>query len=327
MKYIILFLFIISCSKSETINSNNEDELTNSKKIHWEISENDLIGKFDPFPEIDSLQFTSEPIYLNKISNKHRVALVNIEDQNLVFLFGDLGYFEVLNFNWNGKSYAVSHCPITNTTLVFKLELGNKLKASGFRYRENLVMYNSKKDSYFSQMQERRIAGQQYILGNSLPLLDTRWGTIKNIYSNIKVAQVLDEDLGLYQQTRGYNSEEVLDWEHMSIGINNDKIKNNIDIIPFKKISSKEKFSCKLKSTFIIGDKNKNIVRVFILNENQTLSIHSSGNYLIDGLDKYDWNGYCFEGPNIYKQLVIKKGYLGGTLSFQNMFEKTNIIK
>lgn len=318
-----LIIIIISCSSSnENINSSNDTN--DNSTTSWYIDKNNLIGKFEPFPEIDSIQFTNNWSNLN-IHDKHRVALLNLNGEKYAFPYGALAYYESLNFKINNKNYAITHCPLTNTTIAFALEDGHKIRSSGYRLYDNLVFYNSNTKDFISQMLQQTIGSDINTPShsiNTIDILDTEWSYVKQI-QGLKISKVNDKDLGAYNLPLQYNANE-LKLDHMSISFNLRHLKKEINIIEFNKLE--DTFICQINQNTIIGNKNLKTVNIFESNSN--LSLSDSKTYIIDNLqNKYDWTGYCYSGPNKGSSLKTIDNYIGSTTAFLSIFDNINNSK
>lgn len=324
MKFLIVILssvILFSCSPKEQNQINTNFVLDN--EIIWNIDPDDLIGELQPFPLIDSLHFEIINDF-DLVDNDHRVAIIPIENSKLAFLFHDLAFFEVLNFNYNNKQYNITHCPITNTTQAFLLPNGEKLRASGYRYRDNLIMTNSASSSFISQMLEKSIGGNNTPIV-PIPIIDTKWSTLIEFYSDAKLSYIDDSAISNCTSEETCGGNQNLDWENMSIGLNNNLIRTEIDIFKFDH-NNQDKIIFKHNNALIIGVKSKKLVRSF--SDEVTISnINDDNTYFLDmNNNKYDWNGYCFEGPNFGLELTPINSYLGSTFSFNIVFNKTHLI-
>lgn len=325
MKYIfkiIIILLIYSCSSNTNDNSpENSGHQNSTNEISWYINKNDLIGKFEPFPEIDSISFHND-FSNTTIHDKHRVAILNTNGKNYAFLYGDLAYYESLNFRIDDKNYAITHCPLTNTTIAFELENNNKIRASGYRLKDNLVFYNSNTGDFISQMLQQTIGSRYHTppyQTKTIPILDTEWNYVKNL-SNINIAKVNDIDLGVYNLPVQYTSNE-LQLNNMSISFNINVLKKETDIIELK--NKENCFIIKLDNYLIIGNKISKTINVFS-NEIE-ISLSASKNYLIDNNNnKYDYTGFCFSGQRIGQSLFKINSYIGSTNAFETIFNIVN---
>lgn len=322
---ILLLLINILCSCSNTENTTEEQIIEHNSvinpEINWFVNEDHLIGEFQPFPEIDSIIFQTRSTDLT-INKNHRVAIINLDNTKIAFLYGDLAYYESLNFNINGKNYAITHCPITNTTIAFELDNQNKIRASGYRLNDNLVFFNSTTKDFISQMQQQTIGS---LKNNSpkilkpIPILDTEWDYVEKL-PNLLIASVQDKDLGTYNLPVTYNNNELL-FDNLSISLNLDHIKKEIDIIELNQYE--ECFLINFNNNVLVGNKSLKTINIF--NTELAFTFSDSKNHLIDEFNnKYDYTGYCFEGSRKGTQLNILTNYLGSTHAFEQLFNTVN---
>lgn len=328
VSFLLIYLFLWSCSKNETIpnefidNVNLVDE-NNDNAVNWHIDDSNIFGSYEPFPEIDSVVFRHS--IDKQISDNHRVALLNIEGQDIAILFGDLSYFEVINVTYNNRHISVTHCPLTNTTIAFEMQKDENLKASGFRLHDNLILYNPQSDSYYSQMLLQQIGGKQNKLGRTIPIIDTKWSTAKLIVENLLIVQIEDSDLGKFNLERLYE-ENSSNWEFMSISMDIDPIKNNVNLLDLK--FSETRFLCAINGRIIIGNTDMHLIRSFVVPEDLILSLNDQPSSMVDNLgNKYNWNGNCLNCNQNNKNLTVVPSYLGSTESFTPLFENINRFK
>ncbi len=123
-------------------------------------------------------------------------------------LFGDrplavplplLWRHEIANFdNWEGRSFTVTHCPLTGSSLVFDREAvdGAEFGVSGLLFDNNLVMYDRREEeSLWPQMNRQAECGDA--LGTELsvfPSVEMTWGHWKTLHPNTQVLSPEDTD-------------------------------------------------------------------------------------------------------------------------------------
>ncbi len=155
----------------------------------------------DGIPAIDAPKFIS-------------VSEVNLADDELVlgvwsdgilkaYPYNILNWHEITNDQFNDKYKSITYCPLTGTGIVFSR--GNVDKStfgvSGKLFENNLIMYDRKSDSYWSQMLQESIVGNK--IGTKLVAeiaLETTWKTWKTMFPT---TLVLSSDTG-YQRDYSY---------------------------------------------------------------------------------------------------------------------------
>jgi len=122
-------------------------------------------------------------------------------DRIIGILFGDtplavpeniMWHHEVVNFDeWAGRTFAVTHCPLTGSTLAFDRSAvdGAEFGVSGLLFNNNLVLFDRQdQESFWPQMSRRAECGAA--LGTELemlPVMEMTWGKWKELHPNTDV--------------------------------------------------------------------------------------------------------------------------------------------
>jgi len=159
----------------------------------WAVPQNQVLdggpGK-DGIPALENAEFISanEAVYL--------------EDDDLIigYINGDeikayphiiMDYHEIVNDEVGGKAVAVTYCPLTGTSLGWNREFNGQVTTfgvSGLLYNSNLIPYDRKTDSNWSQMLSESINGE--FIGDEVetfPLIETTWKTWRDMYPSTLV--------------------------------------------------------------------------------------------------------------------------------------------
>ena len=108
-----------------------------------------------------------------------------------------LDWHEIINDAVGTEKVAVTYCPLTGTGIGWNRVLGGSettFGVSGFLYNSNLVPYDRKTNSIWSQIRMDCVNGE--FLGEQIelvPLLETSWATAKKRFPN---AVVVDRNSG-----------------------------------------------------------------------------------------------------------------------------------
>lgn len=186
---IILFTLILSCSTSDT-NGNAQIPNNNSE---WLIPVNEVRdggpGK-DGIPSIDAPQFTDA----NSVSFLNNEDLViGIINNGVVKAYPHiiLDWHEVVNDNIGGKAVTINYCPLTGTAFGWESTVNGSATTfgvSGLLYNANLILYDRRTDSNWSQIALQCVNGE---LINDRPtvtqVIETNWLTWKTLYPNSEV--------------------------------------------------------------------------------------------------------------------------------------------
>lgn len=125
------------------------------------------------------------------IADGDRVIGLLFGDEPLAIPHNILWFHEVANFDWSGRRFAVTYCPLTGSSLAFSRAPldGAQLRVSGLLFDNNLVMYDRQEDeSLWPQMNRKANCGPQ--VGTPLPMLpvvEMTWDHWKRRHPDTKV--------------------------------------------------------------------------------------------------------------------------------------------
>jgi hypothetical protein len=132
------------------------------------------------------------------LADTDRVIGVLVGGEPLAVPHNILWHHEVVNIdNRNGRTFAVTYCPLTGSSLVFDREAadGAEFGVSGLLFQNNLVMYDrNEEESLWPQMNRQANCGSAQ--GTSLltlPAVEMTWGRWKALHPN---SQVVTENTG-----------------------------------------------------------------------------------------------------------------------------------
>lgn len=193
-------------TKTETISIPNEDQTFSTKKImvtdgtKHSIPLNEILGGGPPkdgIPSIDNPKFVSIGEASEFLNDSEPGIALEINDIARFYPFQILVWHEIVNDTINGERVLVTYCPLCLSGIVFdpvvrgeRVEFGT----SGKLWNSNLVMYDRKTDSLWSQILGEAIVGE--MTGTRLTVLSSdmiRFGEFRKQYPN---GSVLSRDTG-----------------------------------------------------------------------------------------------------------------------------------
>lgn len=229
--FVIAILTLGGDNSQEAKMANNEAEpLTQEEKdsIEIEVSEKqvlttDSVKHTVPLDEIigggppkDGIPSIDNPVFANITEAEDFLGdlepgiAYSSGDTHRFYPFQILVWHEIVNDHVNGKRILVTYCPLCLTATVFdpivdddRVEFGT----SGKLWQSNLVMYDRKTDTYWSQVLGEAIKGE--LAGTKLPILPSdmmRFGDWKKQFPN---GEVLSTQTGT---TRFYGSNPYGDY-------------------------------------------------------------------------------------------------------------------
>lgn len=189
IKFIIsalLALILFSCSNST---SENLIETLNTQ-YQWNVSLNDIVGGFSPFPSAEDPTLSSIDL-VEGLKDNSTVAIISFNNEVNIYPLSYIQPYETVNNRIDTNYFTISYCPITESTIAFNRKLTNQLltfRASGFLYKENLVMYDSITESFWSQILLKKIRGPfENETLTTFTMFETTWKTAKTYFPSAKV--------------------------------------------------------------------------------------------------------------------------------------------
>lgn len=122
---------------------------------------------------------------------------IKIGDEIRAYPHPILDWHEVVNDQLGLQDIAIVYCPFTGTGMAWDRQIGGELTTfgvSGFLYNNNVVPYDRKTESYWSQMGGICINGE--LLGTSpqrYPIIETTWGNWKAMFD---LPEIISEETG-----------------------------------------------------------------------------------------------------------------------------------
>lgn len=341
--FIKYLLYLVAISILFGCNSVVSDSESKGGDKNWLIPKDqvyDVTGK-NGIPSIDNPKFVSVSD-VDYIRDDELVLGVRIGSEVRSYPHQILEYHEIVNDETpNGKSFILTYCPLTGSGICFypdvKKNEQTTFGVSGLLYNNNLIMFDRKTDSYWSQMLLMSVTGTK--IGSRLELCQTvemKWEHWKALYPNSKV---LSRDTGfsrnyglsLYKTYKASHSmfmfpyqilehnqgveNQYLNKERIYTLINGDFGKS-FSIENFDDDISLHKIHFANSEYVVIGSKEISTISVFIpkLPDGTHLIIDSViEEFPVVARDQFgngwDLFGYAIEGPNKGLRLQKAEGF------------------
>lgn len=168
-------------------------------------------GGLDCIPSIDEPKFESAAQGNTWLSENSPVLGLDYKGEQIAYPLGIMNWHEIVNDTVAGDAIVVTYCPLCGTGLAFERTLDSEaveFGVSGKLYNSDLVMYDRKTETYWSQIDGLAIAGQ--LTGqrlNRVPIETIAWGDWVKKFPNTKV---LSRETGFL---RDYNQYPYGDYE------------------------------------------------------------------------------------------------------------------
>ncbi len=194
---IILIMFLILpmiyCSQK------NINDQGNDKEERWLIPKSEVVdggpGR-DGIPALENPKMVPASLVTFMSDNE---LVVGVRKGNTIKAFPHkiLDYHEIVNDISENIYYVLSYCPLTGTALLWDIENSGgdpTFGVSGLLYNSNLILYDRKSGSYWSQIFFKCVSGSRIEEKAKLSnVVETTWATWKKLYPE---SEVLSTDTG-----------------------------------------------------------------------------------------------------------------------------------
>lgn len=191
-----LALIFAQCSdevNSPPLNSGPGANPGTSPSTGWLIPQNSV---FDGGPGKDGIPSISEPAFISPgaatyLDDNDLVLGIKVGDDIRAYPHPILDWHEIVNDRIGDLELAVTYCPLTGTGVGWDRSVEGALTTfgvSGLLYNTNLIPYDRRTDSNWSQMLLKCVNGE--LIGTKIKtrqLIETTWGTWKAMFPDTKV--------------------------------------------------------------------------------------------------------------------------------------------
>lgn len=198
---LVAALFLISC------NTTSDSGVGSGSDSIWLIPAGEVVdggpGK-DGIPSIENPDFASVS-QVNYVQDNRLVIGVKIDDEVRLYPHQIMDWHEIVNDTAGNEHFSLTYCPLTGTGIAYNRKINgevNEFGVSGLLFRNNLIMYDRRTDSRWSQMQLRAVNGSLSGLeGETIQVVESTWETWKNMYPD---AKVLTTNTGFARNYQGF---------------------------------------------------------------------------------------------------------------------------
>lgn len=184
---IMLILSIYGCDSVESNNINNEELNNNNDSENWLIPVNEV---FDGGPGKDGIPALTNPklVGVNSINflvDEDLVIIVKEGAETRIYPHLILDWHEIINDKIGNLTFAITYCPLTGSGISWDRIVDGEettFGVSGLLYNTNLIAYDRKTQSNWSQMRLQSVNGA--MISNfvkTYPIIETSWKTAKEL--------------------------------------------------------------------------------------------------------------------------------------------------
>jgi len=197
----LLYFWVIRSSEYGFINTGKfENFKTDLSKTSIKLD--DLLeagASKDSIPALTNPKFTDIDHF--NMGDDVAGVLVSFYGEERFYPYNILVWHEVINDSIGNIDFAVTFCPLCRSAIVFDRKVhGQTLDfgVSGFLYQSNLLMYDKKTESFWSQAGLESLVG--YYVGTKLKVLPMQMMTFGQVKQKHPQAKVLSMDTGYDRQ-------------------------------------------------------------------------------------------------------------------------------
>lgn len=151
----------------------------------------------DGIPAIDEPKFISISEAEQELQDESLGMLVVVGETSRFYPYNIMNWHEIVNDTIEGKSLAITFCPLCGSAIVFDATVdGQKLSfgVSGKLFESNLLMYDRKTESLWSQSRGEAVIGD--MLGSVLELYPSQFLRFAQVREQFPNAEILSRDTG-----------------------------------------------------------------------------------------------------------------------------------
>lgn len=306
----------------------------------------------DGIPAIDAPLFQSVSNPDNDyIFNNDLVTGIVVDGEYRAYPHKILNWHEVVNDSVGSDVFVLSHCPLTGSSLAWDVEDSStnpEFGVSGLLYNSNLILYDRRTDSRWSQMLEQSVWGSRS--GESparIQVIETTWTTWQSMYPN---SQVLTRDTGFYSNADYFiypygeyrwndqllfpvsNDDNRLHKKDRVIGIRSDTSAKVYQLDGFGDLTQTINEQFEGTPIVVVGNTVLNFAAIFDreLGDGTLLTFSPLAGQLPGVMEDNEGNvwdvfGTAISGPRMGTQLDSTNSYIAMWFAWATFFENTEI--
>lgn len=323
---------IIGCSADVAETQEIEQLQDQETKISWSIPETGVLGPYSPFPLVTNSSFVS----IDEVNypDNHLTTLISLgPDELRAYPNAFIAKYEVINNDYETHSYALTHCPLTGSTICFDRILDDTIltiKASGYLFNNNLMPTDIETESIWSQMLIRGISGKHDLkFPNTYNAVETDWKTVKTLFPKAKIYNEFIEGAEVAAEVETEPTNRDFYRYGILSGINNIIVHSfNYDLFEAEGLTLKYTLITG-KKVLVVGNKELNFISSYFIDGTTEFSVDPSNkmHFQDNRGNTYNAMGLVLEGPDKHLQLDSPKAYTAAWVAWQDFFEDFVIIE
>ncbi|CAM1370491.1 hypothetical protein TSEDIMI_80089 [Tenacibaculum sediminilitoris] len=265
---IIFCLVFYSCADTFDNSTSTDEEVS-----LWSVDEN-FIKEGAPFDLIQNPSFKNIS-EMKDLKDEDRLLLIKIDNEIRAYPYYYLNYSEVLNDYIGSVNYVVSYCPQTKSGICFYGGINGQqipMIASGYLFKDNLVLSDLERQNFWSQMLITGIRGEEiYKQISKIYSFETKFETVKKYFPN---AKVYHRNFSTEKSNQFKSNRKKTNWAgYLGVVVNG--IKKNTYVFNHNKFTelTMYKVTDKKNTIVVVGDNNKKFFTSFYVSHEVNLKI------------------------------------------------------
>lgn len=151
----------------------------------------------DGIPAINEPKFISVDDAAQELKDESVGMLVSVDEVSRFYPYNIMNWHEIVNDTISGRPFVVTFCPLCGSAIVFDATVDGEVLefgVSGKLYESNLLMFDRKTESLWSQSRGEAVVGD--LLGTKLDIYPTQFMTFAQVREQFPGAEILSRDTG-----------------------------------------------------------------------------------------------------------------------------------
>ncbi|UCF99894.1 MAG: DUF3179 domain-containing protein [Spirochaetaceae bacterium] len=197
---ILVLVALLGCAQASTVEEQQSSIKVDSRGVKYIVDPSKIFSGGPPkdgIPSIDNPLFVSVSEADRWIEDNELVLAIDYKGIKRVYPFQILVWHEIVNDTIAGDPILVTYCPLCGSGIAYKRILGGEaveFGTTGKLYNSNLVMYDRKTDTWWTQIDGKAIVGE--LTGQELTEVSIDTVTWREWKAAHPDSEVLSQDTG-----------------------------------------------------------------------------------------------------------------------------------
>lgn len=338
LKIVFLISIIFACSKDKQI----EDTIVKNDNGVWLIDVNDILHINS---ELDKIKSLDSPEFINiedaQLLDDEIVLAIKHNNKVHVYPMSVMETHEIINDSIDDNYFAVTHCPLTASSLAWNRNINGELTTfgvSGKLFKENLIPYDRTSKSNWSQMLSLCVNGTNIGQNaNHKNIVKSNFGFIKRAFPQALIVNHEECDsiacFSVHKSLKDNPVDDIvidnIDDSERYFGIVKE---NSVVLFPYSNMPntlSVQHYVVFQKRVIVILSRDFSIAQAYSIGNKIFSPVFDSLPIVMkdNNGNNYDVFGTFVSGPDEGKDLVPVLSYSAHTFAWKNIFSTITVIE